>query len=289
MKKLTFTLFAVLAIAFNVIAQAPMTINYQAIVRDANNLLIADREIGMRVSILYGSEDGEAVYVETHRPTVSGFGMISIEIGSGHHVSGDWAINWPSGAFYLKTEYDIGPGNNAQLPNYTVSATSKLLAVPVALFSHTSSRLTGPVWELAGFYEGPYHDVPSGSLLDGEPGIASVYIPYSNSNDFLLTFVKDSNYKIKRNYFDSNSYTEETLGLWGFFHHTEIMPIFVGTITNENPLTFSFPDILTKRDEGDYITSKFSGTLVDGVLKLIFSGTTPDGAYTMEFNLKKKG
>lgn len=149
MKKLTFTLFAVLSITFNVIAQAPMTINYQAIVRDANNFLMTDREIGMRVSILYGSEDGEAVYVETHRPTVSRYGMISIEIGSGQHVSGDWAINWQSGAFFLKTEYDIGNGTIG----YTVSATSKLLAVPVALFSHTSSRLTGPAWDFVGAYE----------------------------------------------------------------------------------------------------------------------------------------
>jgi len=47
-------------------AQTPKGIANQAVIRNSNNELMANDAIGIKVSILQGSIEGNAVYVETH-------------------------------------------------------------------------------------------------------------------------------------------------------------------------------------------------------------------------------
>jgi hypothetical protein len=136
MKK-TFTILAATLLVANIflheqsIAQAPEKMSYQAVIRDANDHLVANQAVGMQVSILKGSASGTAVYVETQGPTSSANGLVSMEIGGGTVVSGDFAaIDWANGPYFIKTETDPTGGTN-----YSIVGTSELLSVPYALYS----------------------------------------------------------------------------------------------------------------------------------------------------------
>lgn len=112
-------------------AQAPQKMSYQAVVRDASEILIAETSVGMRISILEGSPTGTAVYVETHTPTTNTNGLATLEVGDGAIVSGDFtAIDWGSDDFYIKSEIDPDGGTS-----YTIEGVSQLLSVPYALFA----------------------------------------------------------------------------------------------------------------------------------------------------------
>lgn len=124
MKKL-FILFATLLITFITEAQMPDKMSYQAVVRDADNELLINQEIGMRISILQGGFTGETVYTETQTPTTNINGLLTIEIGGG---AGFDTIDWAAGPYFIKTETDPAGGTN-----YSLTATSQLLSVPFAL------------------------------------------------------------------------------------------------------------------------------------------------------------
>ena len=137
MKKI-FTIAAALLMTIGVWAQAPEKMSYQAVVRDANNDLVASKPIGMQLSILQGSASGAAVYAETQTPTSNINGLVSLEIGTGTVVSGDFAtIDWTNGPFFIKTETDPTGGTS-----YTITGTSELMSVPYALHANTADRLT---------------------------------------------------------------------------------------------------------------------------------------------------
>ena len=125
----------------SVFAQAPNKMSYQAVVRNNSNALVTDQLVGMRISILQGSANGLASYVETQTPNTNANGLVSIEIGGGNIVSGDFAtINWANGPYFLKTETDPTGGTN-----YTINGTSQLLSVPYAMYAANSgSSIPGP-------------------------------------------------------------------------------------------------------------------------------------------------
>ena len=141
MKKI-FTFLAAVLLTANVFAQTPEKMSYQAIVRNADDELVTNANVNMKISILQGSEEGTAVYVETQTAQTDQNGLISIQIGGDNAsiVSGDFsAIDWGSDAFYVKTETDPTGGTD-----YSITGTSQLLSVPYALHAKTvESSSTG--------------------------------------------------------------------------------------------------------------------------------------------------
>jgi hypothetical protein len=124
-------------------AQAPEKMSYQAVVRDGSDNLVTSSSVGMQLSILQGSASGTAVYVETQTPTSNANGLVSVEIGEGTVVSGDFAtIDWANGPYFIKTETDPTGGTN-----YTVTGTSQLLSVPYALHAKSAESVTGTITE----------------------------------------------------------------------------------------------------------------------------------------------
>jgi hypothetical protein len=136
MKKF-YTAIAALLLTVNVWAQAPQKMSYQAVIRNAFNALVVNQSVGMRISIIQGTIFGASVYVETQTPTTNANGLISIEIGSGNILNGNFSsINWANGPYFIKTETDPTGGSN-----YTITGTNQLLSVPYALHAKTASQL----------------------------------------------------------------------------------------------------------------------------------------------------
>ncbi len=89
----------------------------------------------MRISILQGSAAGASVYTETLTSSTNAGGIVSLEIGSGTPVSGNFAtIDWSNGPYYIKTETDPAGGTT-----YSISGTLQLMSVPYAMYSNKAN------------------------------------------------------------------------------------------------------------------------------------------------------
>ncbi len=120
-------------------AQAPTGFSFQAVVRDANDELLADTPVGLRISILQGSINGAAVYVETHSTSTNANGLVSLQVGGGTVQSGSLAtIDWGNGPYFIKSETDPNGGTN-----YTIAGTQQMMSVPYALFAANAGGGSG--------------------------------------------------------------------------------------------------------------------------------------------------
>ena len=143
--KITSKVKTTLLIAFffslqSIYAQVPQKMSYQAVIRNGNSELILSSPIGVKISILQGSDLGPSVYSETHNTTTNTNGLVSLQIGTGTVVSGTFSsINWSTGNYFIKTETDLTGGSN-----YTIVASSELLSVPYAFYSANGSTGSAP-------------------------------------------------------------------------------------------------------------------------------------------------
>ncbi len=133
MKKF-YTLISAVILSASLQAQAPQKMSYQSVIRGTNNALVIEKLVGVRVSIIQGSEFGASVYVETHNPTTNTNGLASLSIGTGKILTGEFSkIDWSKGPYFVKTETDIEGGNN-----YLLTSVSELMSVPYALYAANS-------------------------------------------------------------------------------------------------------------------------------------------------------
>ena len=121
--------FCILEKAFS--QSVPESFFYQAIVRNAIGQALDSQSVSVRVSILKGSETGNAVYVETHTATTNASGQIGLQVGGGIVLSGLMSqINWLAGPYFIKTETDTIGGSN-----YSINSISQIQSAPYALFA----------------------------------------------------------------------------------------------------------------------------------------------------------
>jgi hypothetical protein len=126
-------LVTILFIATITFGQTPEKMSYQAVLRDANNVLVINQQVGIQISILQGDT---AVYAETQAPITNSNGLVSLEIGTGSVIQGTFIdIDWSSGEYYIKAE--INPNGSS---DYTIVGISQILSVPFALHSKTSEN-----------------------------------------------------------------------------------------------------------------------------------------------------
>jgi hypothetical protein len=138
MKRIFALLVAVVSVA-GLFAQAPQKISYQAVIRDATDNIVANQAIGMKISIMQGDPVPAVVYEETHTPTSNANGLVSLEVGTGTVVSGNFsAINWAAGFCFIKTETDPSGGTN-----YSIVGTDQILSVPYAIYAQSSGSSGG--------------------------------------------------------------------------------------------------------------------------------------------------
>jgi hypothetical protein len=140
MKRILLSLVAIATISLSSFGQAPEGFKYQAVVRDAGNLILNNQAVGMQMTIQQGSIGGTTVYQETFSLTTNGYGLVNLEIGSGTVVSGTFAtIDWSAGPYFIETAVDVTGGTS-----YAVMGTSQLMSVPYALYAKTSGNGAGP-------------------------------------------------------------------------------------------------------------------------------------------------
>jgi hypothetical protein len=139
MTKLLLSLVAIATLSLSSFGQAPEGFKYQAVVRDAGNLILNNQSVGMQLTIQQGSIGGNAVYSETFALTTNAYGLVNLEIGSGTTTDDFTTIDWGAGPYFIETAID-GTGGTT----YVVMGTSQLMSVPYALYAKTSGNGQGP-------------------------------------------------------------------------------------------------------------------------------------------------
>ena len=107
----------------------PQAFTYQAIARNNAGQPLINQNVGLKLSILENSPNGQAIYTEDHNGIQTNkFGLFTLEIGKG--ASGDdfQEIDWRQGTFYVQTEVDSGNGP-------VLEGTFPILSVPYAIIA----------------------------------------------------------------------------------------------------------------------------------------------------------
>lgn len=135
MKKIILSLLTTVALAGATFAQAPQGFKYQAVVRDAN-MIVVNQAVGVQLTIQQGSIGGTAVYVETFSPTTNAYGLVNLEIGTGTTTDDFSTIDWSNGPYFIETAIDLTGGTS-----YTTMGTSQLMSVPYALYANMAESV----------------------------------------------------------------------------------------------------------------------------------------------------
>ena len=152
MKRLTTTLFVILAIALQVMGQSPRKFSYQAVVRNADGTIIANQEVDIKVSLLVSEDEGSALYTEVHTVTTTPQGVVNLVVGNGTEATGSLDdIPWADGNIDIQIDIKMD-----EATEFVTMGTTRILAVPYALYAATGTP--GP--------QGP----------QGEPGISLLWL-----------------------------------------------------------------------------------------------------------------
>ncbi|MGB0916528.1 MAG: hypothetical protein ACPGU4_02965, partial [Flavobacteriales bacterium] len=156
MKKLI-TIFALITTSVTVVSaqSVPQKMNYQAVARTADGIVIADKEVSMQIVIVSSEDMDRPVYAEEHWVTTNKLGLMNLHIGTGEVLEGGMQnIDWGSAAHYLKVLMDV---NNTG--NFEELGTSQLLTVPYAFYA-----------ERSGSGEGDSRNDPNDWTMNGNSG-----------------------------------------------------------------------------------------------------------------------
>jgi hypothetical protein len=109
-------------------------LNFQGVARNASGVILASQKIGLKLSIINGSETGNVEYVETRLVNTNPQGIFSIVIGDTAVLTtlGNFTnINWKTNAKFLKVEMDPIGGTT-----YVNMGITQLQKVPYAYYAN---------------------------------------------------------------------------------------------------------------------------------------------------------
>lgn len=190
MKK-SFIVFLFLTVVGFLFGQSLEGFNYQAVIRNSDGSILANRVIGARISILQGSTNGTSLCTEAFNETTNDYGLVNLKIGSSNKQSFE-DIDWSNGSYFLKIDIDLNGGTD-----YKTMGTSQLLSVPFALYAKKSGNIeVDPTfnnhpakgisntnianWNTAhswGSHHGLYRSIsytPTWAEVSGKPSLATV-------------------------------------------------------------------------------------------------------------------
>ena len=171
MKKLFLSLVVALLAATSTFAQnSGLGFNYQAVVRNADGMLLANSDVTLRISLYPGQSATSASWVETHKVRTDASGSFGITVGKGMRQSNSVAnkysdVNFAAVYYWMKIEVQEGS-------TYREVSYAALPSSPYAEVSHNSSTFAGMIAPFAG----PESKIPAGWLLcDGRAVSRSEY------------------------------------------------------------------------------------------------------------------
>ncbi len=114
----------------------PQAVSYQAVVRDTQGKVIAQKTVGIQVEILKGSTTGPVVFSEAHSLTSSKTGTVNLLIGQGARKNGTFSsIDWGADTYFLQLSMDLTGGSN-----YEKVSITQMLPVPYALYARYAEK-----------------------------------------------------------------------------------------------------------------------------------------------------
>jgi C1q domain len=166
-------------------AGVPQGLNYQAVARDANGLVLPNKPVNVRFTVHDSVLNGAVVYQETDTATTNAFGLFTTVIGHGVPVSGYFdSINWGVNAKFLQVELDPTGGST-----FTDMGTAQMQSVPYAMYAgnvpHVGFRVTAApqvaitntadyprIYKTIDFNDGGgTYDTATGYYTVGSPGL----------------------------------------------------------------------------------------------------------------------
>lgn len=152
-------------------AQSPEGFKYQAVLRDAENIVLANKDITITTKILKGTEQ-EVVYTEVHQVATSVEGLVSLNVGMGATTDDFGAIEWSKGPYFIQIALDD-----------VVFSTSQLMSVPYSKHATTAERVESFQVSESGdtlFMNGQGYVVPGISASNTKPYPDQVVLGGSN-------------------------------------------------------------------------------------------------------------
>ena len=233
------SLLALVAVLMSVLAmaQAPQKMTYQAVVRDSNGQLVSNGNVGVRITIVRGSETGTGVYSQTETVRTNDNGLFTTMIGG----TGFDAIDWGNGPYYLKSEVDPDGGSN-----YILTTTQQMVSVPYALHAGTVDSIIGGVNftesdPIFSAWNKDYND------LINKPTIPTNVSELTNDAGYLTSFTETQVLSISNDtiYLTGGSYVKLPAGFSGDYND----------LTNKPTIPTVPTDVSEFTNDAGYLTS----------------------------------
>ena len=164
------------------LAQAPESMNYQAVIRNGSGELVTSQQVGLRIKILQGSATGSSVYEETYSPTTNAYGLVNLQLGTGTVQSGTFSsIDWGNGPYFVETAADVSGGTS-----YVTLSTTQFMSVPYALYAKNAGLDSAAIQGMI--------DIGVESASTRSSNITFVNAEISNYSTVSMTFSKCLSY-----------------------------------------------------------------------------------------------
>jgi uncharacterized protein (TIGR02145 family) len=146
MKRLS--IFVVLGIILSQsLAQVPQKFSYQAAIRYNDGTTIANEDVDIKISLRKVALDGDIVYSENHVVSTNPQGIVSLSIGTGTILSGNFIeIPWNE-TIFIQVDFRLAE----EKVDYTTLGVTQILSVPYALYAGNAIQGEGVNGQIATF------------------------------------------------------------------------------------------------------------------------------------------
>ncbi|MBQ7461189.1 MAG: tail fiber protein [Bacteroidaceae bacterium] len=171
MKKLFLSLVALLVVAMSYSQNSGLGFNYQAVVRNADGVLLANSDVNLRISLYPGQTATSPTWVETHKVHTDYSGSFGITVGKGTRDANSLVANYADVNFtavYYWMKIEIKEGSNYREVSYA--------QLPSSPYSEAAyNAILFPAGMIVPF-AGPAENIPDGWMLcDGSEISRSEY------------------------------------------------------------------------------------------------------------------
>ena len=178
MKKVLFVFLMFVSAQVSFAQNSGLGFNYQAIVRNADGVLLANSDVNLRISLFPGQQAVNPTWIETHKVHTDISGSFGITVGKGirdaNSIAAEYKdINFSTVFYWMKIE--ILEGNTYREVSFT-----QLPSSPYSEVAHNAT-LTFPAGIIIPF-AGPKENIPKGWMLcDGSAVSRSDYANLYNA------------------------------------------------------------------------------------------------------------